>query len=92
MEGTATKISPKSSPPVIWLRAAAIGVSLLFVHPTYGDDEVEIVEGMTMVFEPVIWEDGLGGFRSEELVAVTATGCERLSAHDYRPFEEGTSR
>lgn len=56
------------------------------------DDEVEMVAGMTMVFEPIVWEDGVGGFRSEELVVVTETGCERLSAHDYAPFDEGPPR
>ena len=51
------------------------------------DEEMMLEPGMTMVFEPVIWEDGVGGYRSEELVVVTDTGCERLSAHGYAPFE-----
>lgn len=51
------------------------------------DEEVVLEPGMTMVFEPVIWEDGTGGYRSEELVVVTEDGCERLSNHGYAPFE-----
>lgn len=51
------------------------------------DDDLVLEAGMTMVFEPVIWKDGVGGYRSEELVAVTEAGCERLSAHGYAPFE-----
>ena len=53
-----------------------------------GDDDIELLPGMTIVFEPVIWQDGIGGYRSEELVVVTDTGCDRLSAHGYAPFEE----
>lgn len=51
------------------------------------EDRIELQEGMTIVFEPVIWEDGVGGYRSEELVLVTADGCERLSRHGYAPFQ-----
>jgi Xaa-Pro aminopeptidase len=51
------------------------------------DDTVELVEGMTFVLEPVVWRDGVGGYRSEEVVAVTASGCERLSNYGYTPFE-----
>ena len=35
---------------------------------------------MVLVFEPVIWDDGRAGHRSEEIVAVTADGYVRLSA------------
>jgi len=52
------------------------------------DDAVALQSGMTIVFEPVIWEDGVGGYRAEELVLVTDSGCERLSAHGYAPFED----
>ena len=42
---------------------------------------------MTFVLEPVIWNDGVGGYRSEEVVVVTDAGCERLSTYGYSPFE-----
>jgi Xaa-Pro dipeptidase len=36
--------------------------------------------GMVLVLEPVIWDDGHAGHRSEEIVAVTPDGYRRLSA------------
>ncbi len=36
--------------------------------------------GTVLVLEPVIWDDGDGGVRCEEILLVTAGGCERLSA------------
>jgi Xaa-Pro aminopeptidase len=50
------------------------------------EDTIELLPGMTFVLEPVIWEDGTGGYRSEEVAAVTADGCERLSTYGYTPF------
>jgi Xaa-Pro aminopeptidase len=44
---------------------------------------------MVLVLEPVIWEDGHGGYRGEEIVAVTADGYEVLSRYPYDPFGEG---
>jgi Xaa-Pro dipeptidase len=32
-----------------------------------------------LVFEPVVWDDGHAGHRSEEIVAVTRDGYVRLS-------------
>lgn len=51
------------------------------------DDTVVLAPGMVLVFEPVIWREGTGGFRSEEIVHVTADGFERLSAYGYEPFQ-----
>jgi Xaa-Pro dipeptidase len=51
------------------------------------EDTVELAPGMTFVLEPVIWHDGYGGYRSEEVVAVTDDGYERLSTYGYSPFE-----
>ena len=42
---------------------------------------------MVFVLEPVVWRDGVGGFRSEEIVHVTPDGHERLSSYGYSPFE-----
>ena len=36
--------------------------------------------GMVLVFEPVVWDDGRAGHRSEEIVAVTDDGYRWLSA------------
>jgi Xaa-Pro dipeptidase len=43
--------------------------------------------GMVLVFEPVIWDDGFAGYRSEDVVAVTDTGWVQLSGFRYEPFE-----
>jgi Xaa-Pro aminopeptidase len=42
--------------------------------------------GMVLVFEPVIWDDGFAGYRSEDIVAVTDTGWVRLSGSRYDPY------
>jgi hypothetical protein len=34
---------------------------------------------MVLVLEPVVWDDGASGHRSEEIVAVTDDGYRRLS-------------
>ena len=50
------------------------------------DQSVVLEEGNTLVLEPVIWEDGAGGYRSEEVYAITGSGFERLSDHTYEPY------
>jgi len=44
------------------------------------DATLTLQPGMVLVFEPVVWDDGRAGHRSEEIVAVTADGYVRLSA------------
>lgn len=51
------------------------------------DESVEITPGMVLVLEPAIWEDGVGGYRGEEIVAVTEDGTRRLSDHTYSPYD-----
>ena len=52
------------------------------------DDGYELAAGMVLVFEPVIWSDGVGGYRAEEIVAVTDDGWRPLGGgHHYEPFE-----
>ena len=52
------------------------------------DDGIVLQPGMVLVFEPVIWDDGYGGYRSEEIVAVTDDGYRMLSDFPYMPFDE----
>ena len=54
------------------------------------DESVLLAPGMVMVLEPVIWDDGDGGYRSEEVVVVTADGYRSLSSFPYMPYEQGT--
>ena len=52
------------------------------------DDDFELEPGMVLVFEPVIWADGVGGYRAEEIVAVTDDGWQLLGGgHHYEPFQ-----
>ena len=51
------------------------------------DESIVLEPGMVLVLEPVIWEDGEGGWRGEEIVAVTETGWEPLSSFTYEGWE-----
>jgi Xaa-Pro dipeptidase len=51
------------------------------------DETLVLAPRMIVVLEPIAWEDGYGGYRAEEIIAVTEDGCERLTDHHYRPFE-----
>ena len=44
------------------------------------DASIVLQPGMVLVFEPVVWDDGHAGHRSEEIVAVTDDGYLWLSA------------
>ena len=51
------------------------------------DDAYVLEPGMVLVFEPVTWTDGVGGYRAEEVVAVTDDGWRLLGeGHHYEPF------
>jgi Xaa-Pro aminopeptidase len=50
------------------------------------DESIVLAPGMVLVLEPVIWDDGASGYRSEEIVAVTEGGWVPLSDHPYWPF------
>ena len=51
------------------------------------DDGYVLAPGMVLVFEPVVWTDGVGGYRAEEIVAVTDDGWRLLGGgHHYEPF------
>ncbi len=51
------------------------------------DDGFALAPGMVLVLEPVAWEDGVGGYRAEEVVAVTDDGHRLLGGgHHHLPF------
>jgi Xaa-Pro aminopeptidase len=53
------------------------------------DDALVLAPGMVLVLEPVIWQDGVGGYRAEEIIAVTDDGWRHLGGgHGYGPFDE----
>ncbi len=60
-----------------------------FVGTDLGDEfdaSIVLAPGMVLVLEPVIWEDGRGGFRSEQIIAVTDDGFESLSHLRYEAY------
>ena len=50
------------------------------------DEHFVLAPGMVLVLEPVIWDDGAAGYRSEDIYAVTDDGWVALSDHPYTPF------
>jgi Xaa-Pro aminopeptidase len=76
--------------PAPWPRPLylAHGVGLGGVEPPFigtdagidAEERIVLAEGMVLVLEPYAWEDGLGGYRAEQTIAITATGCRPLSA------------
>jgi Xaa-Pro dipeptidase len=50
------------------------------------DERIVLAPGMVLVLEPVIWDDGESGYRSEDIVAVTDTGYVTLSDFPYSPY------
>ena len=50
------------------------------------DESIVLTPGMVFVLEPIAWTDGTGGYRSEEIVAVTENGYDLLSDFHYEPY------
>jgi Xaa-Pro aminopeptidase len=50
------------------------------------DDNFVFPAGMVLVLEPVVWEDGTGGYRSEEIVVITENGFVPLTDYPYEPY------
>jgi Xaa-Pro aminopeptidase len=50
------------------------------------DDNFVFPAGMVLVLEPVVWEDGTGGYRSEEIVVITESGWTPLTDYPYAPY------
>ena len=60
-----------------------------FIGTDLGDayDERQVLApGMVVVLEPIAWDDGTGGYRSEEIVVITDEGYERLTNYPYAPY------
>ena len=50
------------------------------------DEALILAPGMVLVIEPVIWDDGAAGYRSEDIVAITDDGWVPLSDYPYDPW------
>ena len=59
------------------------GVEPPFVGTDLGliaEQDMVLEAGMVLVLEPYVWEEGEGGYRAEQMITITASGCERLSS------------
>lgn len=59
------------------------GVEPPFIGTDLGlaaEERMVLEAGMVLVLEPCAWEEGAGGYRAEQMIAITADGCEHLSA------------
>jgi Xaa-Pro dipeptidase len=50
------------------------------------DDNFVFPAGMALVLEPVVWQDGTGGYRSEEIIVTTDDGWYRITDYPYAPY------
>ncbi len=50
------------------------------------DDNFVFPPGMVLVLEPVVWEDGTGGYRSEEIIVITEDGYGPITDYPYSPY------
>jgi Xaa-Pro aminopeptidase len=50
------------------------------------DASLVLEDGMVLVLEPVVWDDGAAGYRAEEVLLVTEEGWEPMTDYPYDPF------
>jgi Xaa-Pro dipeptidase len=50
------------------------------------DENFVFEPGMVLVLEPVVWEDGTGGYRGEEIIVITEEGWMPLTDYPYDPY------
>jgi Xaa-Pro dipeptidase len=60
-----------------------------YVGTDLGDDydrRLILAAGTVVVIEPVVWDEGHSGYRSENVYAVTDDGCLNLTDYPYAPY------
>ncbi len=50
------------------------------------DASLVLAAGMVLVLEPIVWEEGAAGYRSEEVLLITENGWEPMTDYPYDPF------
>ena len=50
------------------------------------DRRLVLAAGMVLMIEPVVWDEGHSGYRSENMIVVTDDGCVNLSDYPYGPY------
>jgi len=59
-----------------------------YVGTDLGDDYdrgLVLAAGTVVVIEPIVWDEGHGGYRSENVFVVTDDGCVNLTDYSYAP-------
>jgi Xaa-Pro dipeptidase len=54
-----------------------------------GDDfdaGLVLAAGMVLVIEPIVWDEGHSGYRSENVFVITDDGCINLTDYPYDPY------
>jgi Xaa-Pro aminopeptidase len=60
-----------------------------YVGTDLGDDydrRLVLAAGMVLVIEPVVWDEGHGGYRSENVYVITEGGSVNLTDYPYDPY------
>jgi Xaa-Pro dipeptidase len=52
------------------------------------DQGLVLQAGNILVLEPIVWEDGTGGYRAEEVMLITDDGYTMLSDYPYTPYAD----
>jgi Xaa-Pro aminopeptidase len=50
------------------------------------DASYVLAAGMVLVIEPIVWDDGAAGYRSEEVLLITEDGWVPMTDYTYDPF------
>jgi Xaa-Pro dipeptidase len=50
------------------------------------DENLILEPGMVLVLEPIVWADGTGGYRAEEVLVITEEGWIALTDYPYDPY------
>jgi Xaa-Pro dipeptidase len=50
------------------------------------DASLVLEAGMVLVIEPIVWEEGSAGYRSEEVLLITEDGWAPMTDYPYDPF------
>jgi Xaa-Pro aminopeptidase len=62
-----------------------------FVGTDLGDDYdagLVLAAGMVLVIEPIVWDEGFSGYRSENVFVITDDGCLNLTDYPYDPYDD----
>jgi Xaa-Pro aminopeptidase len=60
-----------------------------FVGTDLGDEfdaSLVLAPGMVLVLEPIVWDDGASGYRSEQVLVITEEGWISLTDYPYDPY------